>query len=90
MRRTDARAITLPSDLQTRFARALGDGANASVVEEAVSIEDGCRDALVDAGFADDLADDLGRGDVVVFLTRPFTSAASVEVVRRSRRSRRR
>src|SRR6186713_6831 len=64
MRRTDARAITLPSDLEARFARAFGDRANTSMVEEAVSIEDGRRNALVDAGFSDDLADDLGRRNV--------------------------
>ena len=71
MRSTDPRAITLPSDLETRFACAFGDGANASVVKEAVSVEDGCCDALVEAGLANDFTDDLSRGDIGSLLHAP-------------------
>src|SRR5262249_43536452 len=51
------------SELEAAFARALGDGAHAAVVQESVAVEDDARDALLLAPARDELPDLLRRGD---------------------------
>ena len=47
-------------ELQTCFARRVGDGANAAVIEEPAAVEHDALDALFDRALGDRLADRLG------------------------------
>src|SRR5690242_6876243 len=61
------RAPALPTlKFESSFARRLGQGAHAPVVEVAVTIEDDLGDALLFAGLRDELADLLRGFDLVV------------------------
>src|SRR5262249_36660349 len=55
------------SELQTRFASCIRDGANAPVIQEAAAIEYHRRDALLQAALGDRLAHRFSALDVAAF-----------------------
>src|SRR5262245_38663659 len=65
--RAGGKGKALPTlKFESRFARRLGQSADAPVVEVAVAIEDDLGDALVLAEAGDELPDLLGGADLVV------------------------
>src|SRR5215510_7865237 len=58
------RFMVATSELQTGFARRVGDRLDAAVIEEPVAIEHDALDALLEQPLRDGLANRLGAGDV--------------------------
>src|SRR3989442_7660656 len=60
--------IPIGLELQTGFARGVGDCLHAPVIEEPVAVEHDALDALLDQALGDGLADRLRAGDVAAAL----------------------
>src|SRR3954464_8191093 len=60
-------AMFVSSELETGFARGVGQGLDAAVIEVAVAIENDLFDLLFEANLRDQRADLLGAVGLVVF-----------------------